>query len=766
MRRQKQQAISALVFALLAVLSVQACGPDFAPDVFVRRDRPDDARAFGLGSLGILQTGYSSKDYAVAWRYLNGGKLSPGEQRVYAPPQPPAVDWRTMTQAQMNAQEQAEEKAYQESLPEAPWTEALVKYAPQSAAAKPYAQTPQPFYLNTVYYAPGYAICLRPAFATAAHTLARRARLWGQRSPWLMDWVAAQQAVFTNCDGKDKVLPPPAPAGSPALLKQDRAYQTAAAEFYAGEYAKAKQAFEAIGTDRNSPWHKWGKYLAARAQVRAAFAAGPKTNPWSEEWAGFDRPMMVQAQQMLEALQAHPVAGLPASAVRQELHLVEMRTEPDERMKQICAALAGPEPDAEFAQNLKDLSFALELHAPVKNPPPLYAWIEMLRQHKPGAAYAAWKRTPTLPWLLPALMQARPGDAGIPELLAAAAKVREGSPGWPTAMYERIRLLTGRGQTEQARQLLEGFLPGMRRGPASSELNAFLAERMAVARNFDAFLEYAPRTVLDEESSGASYQANNCPPLQGQPYSLMDCHPKHSVEFAADGAAVLNRMPLGMLVQAAQAARLPENLRKEVAAAAWTRSVVLGDGKHAAKLEQLVQKGLDVKTGDGAGFGAVLVILRHPGLRPYVEAGVSHLLHSQALDEYEDNWWCNDWQPVPGWRGGPAVQPAPIANAPAFLSSQETTAGLAEWQKVLALPCAPEYLGQRVLAYVRAHPEDPLAPEALALTVRATHYGCLSWRKDQQKAGDRNSAISKAAFELLHRRYPHSVWTKRTKYYY
>jgi hypothetical protein len=46
----------------------------------------------------------------------------------------------------------------------------------------------------------------------------------------------------------------------------------------------------------------------------------------------------------------------------------------------------------------------------------------------------------------------------------------------------------------------------------------------------------------------------------------------------------------------------------------------------------------------------------------------------------------------------------------------------------------------------------------LALTVRATRFGA------QDPA--ESTAVSKAAFALLHSRYPKSPWTVRTPYYY
>jgi hypothetical protein len=763
MKFRRMPVVWCVLFVLMPFATVEACGPDFSPDVFVRADRPGDMHAFAEGRLGILQTGYDSNDFAVAYRYLNGGKLSPQEEQAYAPPPQPLHDWTRLTPEQLRAAQAAQQKAGDESVPEYPWRQALAAFVPENRPTAENRQAPQPWTGTLLYYNPDYPNCPRPAFQMAALTLASRAQTWGRQSPWLTDWVNAQQTVFSNCSMKNHTMPAPAPAGSPALLQADRAYQVAAAEFYTGNYDQARQSFQAIASDYASPWHAWGGFLAARAEVRAAFAAGPKTDPWSGKVAGFDKPDMLRAQQMLQALLAHHDPGLPRSAIVQELNFVRLRTEPDQRFSEICAALAGPAPDGNFAQDLKDLSYVLEKDVAIHSSPPLFAWMMALRGPRPDDALLAWKQQPSLPLLIAALMRTPPTDPSAPELLKAAAAIGHDSPAWLTAMFHRIRLLTGMGRMDEARVLLDGFLPAMRRRHADSALNAFLAERMAVAHTLDEFLEFAPRTVLETNSEGWWYQRETCPSTRGQ-YSWMKepCLPSQPMEFDADAAAVLNRAPIEMLIEAARSPMLPANMREELSAAAWTRSVVLSDGESAAKLAPLLPRVLHATANDGAGFPAVLTILQNPGLRPYVEAGISHLNRPGALDEFRDNWWCDDWSGQ-FIRSG---KPAPPVPAPSFFSAQQAKAGAAQYERVLALSCAPQFLGHRVLDYAKSHPFDPRLPEALALTVRATHYACLSWRRDDQQAARENTSVSKAAFDLLHQRFPHSPWTARTKFYY
>src|ERR1017187_586476 len=73
-----------LIF-VMSLFTAQACGPDFYPDVFVRKLRPDNPKEFAADKLGVLLPTYPRADLVVAFRYLNGGMLSATEQKAYQP---------------------------------------------------------------------------------------------------------------------------------------------------------------------------------------------------------------------------------------------------------------------------------------------------------------------------------------------------------------------------------------------------------------------------------------------------------------------------------------------------------------------------------------------------------------------------------------------------------------------------------------------------------------------------------------------------------
>ena len=71
-----------------------------------------------------------------------------------------------------------------------------------------------------------------------------------------------------------------------------------------------------------------------------------------------------------------------------------------------------------------------------------------------------------------------------------------------------------------------------------------------------------------------------------------------------------------------------------------------------------------------------------------------------------------------------------------------------------APPAAATSAWELLLAYARAHPEDPKSAEALYWLVRIGRWG---------HSGDR---IGYRAFRLLHTRHPSSPWTEKSPFYY
>ena len=164
-----------------------------------------------------------------------------------------------------------------------------------------------------------------------------------------------------------------------------------------------------------------------------------------------------------------------------------------------------------------------------------------------------------------------------------------------------------------------------------------------------------------------------------------------------------------------------------------------------------------------------------PGWQPLVESGPGRDADSvDALNNYRQNWWCAWKRPagVPDdkYDGNDYETAAKITGpllllyasgkvaSPEFLNAEQRAQAEKEWNALAATGPALQSLGQAVLAFAEAHPEDPRVPEALHNVVRVSRYGCYSTAA--------KSNYSKAAFEALHKHYPDSPWTKKTPYFF
>ena len=107
--------------------------------------------------------------------------------------------------------------------------------------------------------------------------------------------------------------------------------------------------------------------------------------------------------------------------------------------------------------------------------------------------------------------------------------------------------------------------------------------------------------------------------------------------------------------------------------------------------------------------------------------------------------------------GDPAPQQRPPMSL-RFLTPDQRSAAETEWKQIRAAePWGATYLARQTLDWARKHPDDPRLPEALHRAVQASRYRCTD--ADTGK-------YSQQAFDLLHRKYPKSSWTARTKYWY
>jgi hypothetical protein len=798
-RRVSRISIAILIAAALFLppLIVEACGPDLSPPTFTNYNAPDaPLDVYARGNLGLLEPGYFHIFLYGAYRNLTGKPPSDAEIAImknpYASPSYP-----------IKPQQAAETQPPPNWIDR--WQAARRNVLPDTAK------------INFGYYTESgvfrsfqkegnyvqYYNCLEGAFQNAVQVLDRRVAQFGAQSPFVKQWLAAQDQVFANCPGgfgypaqePAAVIPVAAPASDPAVIREDRAYQIAAAHFYAGNFEQARTEFAAIAKDTASPYHKIGPYLVARVLVReGTLTPGIGT---------VNTKALERAERQLQTILADRNLAEMHDDSEGLLEFVRIRLYPQERERELESALAGDKPDPDFRQNLIDYLWMLDHPVPAAGTPGSSAGptaqppatVETAQQHTPKPergemtdwiltfqksgpeafqhSLSRWHQTHSLPWLVAAISHAQGSDAAAGSLAAAALKVAPHSPAYVTVTFHRLRLLAASGQAEQARAGLNRVLGGPALDLSDSARNEFLALRMTLATSLEDWLRYAPRAAAAD-----GWYPPTSQDLQKKPPSYFD----------SDASAVLTeKMPLRLVAEAAQSARLPAGLRKQIAIAAWTRAILLHDESIAERmtpvlaalapeLKRPLAAYASAKSGAERKFGAAFLILQFPAMRPFVGVGEFRVSYRGPerfadLDPFRDNWWCTMSPPSQNdawaWNyytmytrlSPPLRQIYPDGKmfSPAFLNADERATAAKEWAAVQSLPAAPSWLGRETISWAKARPNDPRVPQALHLVVRATRYGCLD--ADSGK-------YSRQAFTLLHSRYPNSTWSKKTRYWY
>jgi hypothetical protein len=271
---------------------------------------------------------------------------------------------------------------------------------------------------------------------------------------------------------------------------------------------------------------------------------------------------------------------------------------------------------------------------------------------------------------------------------------------------------------------------------------------------------------------------------------VMTAAPSYPREF-------LNHLSTSALWRLAARGELDRSQRAFLVRAAWTRDYAMGrtiSREHDGLLRKLAPEitgtwrtdaGREVKPDD---IAIVRDVLKSPGLNTVIEdfsrmpddknpdatatlTGLDHYNHN------DNNWWCA----FDVTRHRAALEdalsqsfgfddPAPAAmlkRVRAMLAPALSDSYLfrhidpAELTKLSKVPCAPQVLSERVIAWVHKTGSSGSRAgqaEALADAVTSTRWGC---NRDGSRA-----AYSREAFALLHSLFPNSAEAKQTPYWF
>lgn len=786
---KKSKWISALVVAATLASSLTpvglACGPFLDDVVLTFGTNPDlPLKKYLGGELGVISPDFAKSYLVVAYRYLSHKPLNKHEQEgVYSL-------WQH--RIGHNYFSNSDGNGVAEDDPTKKWLGARAKIMgeknqPQIDVDRRVA-TGDPNNFDT------FVNCTAGSFTNANRILAEKVAKHGALSPFVKDWVKAQDLVFCHCGtpggafSDSKAAKPSEPAFPEAAKDandqesiHDRQYQHAAALFYAKQYDSAADEFKKISSDASSPYAKVSRLMVPRCLTRKA-----TLNKMPED---AKRALLADAAKLLREMLDDKSMNELHSSCSDLLGFVEFRRDPAARLKELSEQLLADNKDVSPTSYFHSLDDYTQLLLNVeggaddpyatekkpKQPLPSFVknddlsdWITTWERNDPKQydyAVDKWRKSKNEAWLLVALHLAPSPKSRTDEVIKGAEEVEHGDPGYLTINYEAAHVRKVRGEAEEGVKQIGVLWDVATKRQLWSSVNAIMNLRGTMPINLQQFLSNSIRkpaayAVFDEYLSD-----------EFNPPSAADKKTAPKFVFGSDNARFMNeRMPLSKLVAMCLAQKLPKPLQADADQAAWTRAVILNDADSRSKISPLLQrdfpnlapliKAADQGTEADRMFAASFLILKNPGMRPYVRSEAPRVDPIGKMDTYSDNWWDSglpDQEVIYQEKGEIVRSKLKEDIFPELLSRTDIQTAATEKKRLLAVGSAPTYLCQVVAAYGVLHMSDPRLPEALHLAVRASHYGHSEKRTTQ---------FSKKCFQILHGNFPKSEFTAQTPYYY
>jgi len=623
-------------------------------------------------------------------------------------------------------------------------------------------------------------------------------------------WLDAQRQVFALCErdpldvlGAADPVVAPLPASEPVYWRQLRDYQMAAAAFYAAHYAQSQSAFARIGHTAGHPMQGLGAYLALRSHLRAVQlpaspalqSHGPGPTPAPPEQLADLQALRKEGAAILNDPALAPVHEDTAATLRRAAFLLA----PGHRFAELTTMLDDLRADPARDDALDDWPFVgdgtgdkaadARTLAALRKAHPWFDWVNTVTPRSeavsaPAPARAAsgacegecahamqaWSHSPAVSqgpddaaagqhraWLLAALMDGAPLT---PALEREALGVPARAPELVSVRYWLAQRLSEEGRAEQARAMSDGLLARVRaaRPYSRTARNLVTQQRFGLATSVadaSAFLLMTPVAAANPDTG----ERDATPP-------------DTAVMPSDDGVRWLDRSltAADLLVVARTVPASPASLawRTRIAVAAWMRADLLDDAPGAEEASKLVEQLVPTLKPVAVKYRALPIGLerQHWLLMNSLRRGLSPVpLNSyrdgdgkyppQKPDETVADQWC---------RIGSSDEVDDLLGKSTMkgrLQPPEVTADSArrdaERARLTKLHSATGFVGLHAIAWATAHPADKDAAWLLYVAIQSSKGGCVD---------PDHTAISKKAWQVLHKQYPRSPWTEQSPYFY
>jgi hypothetical protein len=538
----------------------------------------------------------------------------------------------------------------------------------------------------------------------------------------------------------------------PAYWRQLREYQRAAVLFHAERYRDATAQFSQIGVSAEHPMRDLGHYLALRSELHRAAKQAQKEDQAQRQLA------YIAMEKRGQAILADPSLRTRHEATRALLRSARVTLTPEAATAELSKYLADPAADPFADDRLGDWVAAInqardraDFNAAgvkaVRGQFEFFDWIENLREcgypenkdktcRAPAQhALQQWQRTQSRPWLTATMMMSETLSGTMEK---AATAVEANDPAYLTVRYHLARLYRLAGRTTEAREVSNAAL---KLDMSNGSRNLFREERFAVASSTTDAAAYMQRVDVDAPRDSENF-------VQGLNDDALNW--------------LINGLTTAEMVVIARQPSLDAAIRARLASGAWMRADLLEKYDIAQQALDVLEALAPLMKEEIASYRRApsAAERRHVMLMTALRYGLSPnmTVRSEPItvvgkDDVTASNWCGFKQDSES-AIGPASFPWILPPMPVVGDRQTAKA---ELDKLVPLKTATGFIGDYVLARVKSQPSDPELPWLLHVVVASTRGGCL----------DPNAKVlSRAAFDVLHKRYPRDAWTKKTPYFY
>ncbi len=736
--------------------NVHACGPFFPEVRFSLANRPGEpVERFVGGQIGLIFPGFEERYLELSYELLAGhtytqtqqdsilSTWNPSEEKKSLEYVPPVIDqWKSMRSKVLSDGSPANiEQYFSGQLHPGEYDE----------------------YLNIN----------DDAFIHAAEVLNARIQEFGSNHSAVVEWVHAQDQVFAIGSATGSI-PEDCKAQFPLVFQYDRFYQIASAHFYARDFDLAERMFSELSHDPKNPWAKLCRYMISRTLIRKATLASSKRSV-------FDTLVMEQAKNNLQEIMNDTSMESFRVQAKHLLNFVLFRVDPDELFKELRDKLFACS-DNELLNHVNEISpeyddyQMLSLRGNYRKSPEYLRIRQRIEEARRNVARSEGKKdwiwcfrsddyldyehamaqwnefTKSQAWFLCVIAKAQASDPRMIQILEHARSIPPSSPSYPMVQYHRIRLLQELGRIDEARSASNAVLKVLGTSLPNASTNYFLVQRANLSNSLMELLTYGQLLPVGYDYPESKPRSSDVVQYRFLMFEL---------------AEINDHVPLQLLTDAVDQGLFEKNLSAEVALAAWVKAVLLKQDfisvRLARKLQSLIpelseefRSYITASDTQARRFQGMYMMMKNPGMTPYIPTGYGRSEGVGELSDYRDNWWGRYY--ISREDEHRSLGELLVVRHPAeFLSEDQRWEAEKEWNLLGECQQSFSIFTSEAVKWAKVHPNDSRSPEVLYLAIRASRYSA---------AVTSDSSNAKPAFILLHKKYPGSSWAKKAPYWF